>query len=131
MLTWQPVFGSDNLACAAQGLQPDGSPVGNLNQPRVRTDRIYQYDVYNDLSNPDVEDLCRPALGGEGMPFPRRLRSNRPIARKSVDGREPGIESRVPGSYSAQLPRGPLLPLPAAESPALASQGNYRTSMQQ
>ena len=95
------------LACA-QGLQPDGSPVGNLNQARVRTDRIYQYDVYNDLSNPDVLDLCRPALGGAGMPFPRRLRSNRKIARDSVDQREPGIESRVPGSYSALLPCGLL-----------------------
>lgn len=81
-------------------MQRNGLPVENLDKPRVRTDRIYQYDVYNDLSNPDVEDLCRPALGGEGMPFPRRLKSNRPIARESVDKRQPGIETRVHGSYS-------------------------------
>ncbi|KAF9593481.1 hypothetical protein IFM89_023530 [Coptis chinensis] len=41
---------------------------------RKHSDRIYDYAIYNDLGNPDKGiDLARPKLGGEVIPFPRRL----------------------------------------------------------
>ncbi|MED6118858.1 Lox2p [Stylosanthes scabra] len=66
---------------------------------RKEHERIYDYDVYNDLGNPDSDPrLARPVIGGNpDLPYPRRGRTGRKPSKK-----DPKSESRSDNIY---LPR--------------------------
>ncbi|XP_021822570.1 linoleate 13S-lipoxygenase 2-1, chloroplastic-like [Prunus avium] len=71
---------------------------GNGQGERKTSDRIYDYDTYNDLGDPDSEDeLARPVLGSKEHPYPRRCRTGRPRTQK-----DPLSETR---SSSVYVPR--------------------------
>ncbi|GAB4850033.1 hypothetical protein Ancab_029331 [Ancistrocladus abbreviatus] len=68
---------------------------------RKQSDRIYDYDVYNDLGNPNKGvDYARPILGGEKIPYPRRCRTGRPPSDTNMN-----IESRVERPLPMYVPR--------------------------
>nr|AAR84664.1 lipoxygenase [Carica papaya] len=75
-------------------LRGDGKGVRNL------SDRVYDFDVYNDLGNPDKgSDFARPVLGRQ-IPYPRRCLTGRPPTDTDMH-----VESRVEKPLPVYVPR--------------------------
>ncbi|KAJ1390756.1 PLAT/LH2 domain [Sesbania bispinosa] len=79
-----------------KNLRGDGKGV------RILSDRIYDFDTYNDLGNPDKGvDLARPTLGGsQNHPYPRRCRTGGPPTDTDMYA-----ESRVEKPQPMYVPR--------------------------
>ncbi|XAR49883.1 Linoleate 13S-lipoxygenase [Bertholletia excelsa] len=77
-----------------KSLRGDGKGVRKL------SDRIYDFDLYNDLGNPDKGiDFARPTLGG-ALPYPRRCRTGRDPTDTDIKA-----ESRVEKPNPMYVPR--------------------------
>ncbi|TVU08176.1 hypothetical protein EJB05_41567, partial [Eragrostis curvula] len=74
---------------------------GNGHGDRKQIERIYDYDVYNDLGNPDQDpETKRPVLGGKEHPYPRRCRTGRPRSKT-----DPSSEVRTNDPKDIYVPR--------------------------
>ncbi|KAF8369736.1 hypothetical protein HHK36_032239 [Tetracentron sinense] len=64
---------------------------------RKTFERMYDYDKYNDLGDPDSkEELARPILGGKEHPYPRRCRTGRDRSDKDLLSEKRGSSVYVP-----------------------------------
>ncbi|OMO86804.1 Lipoxygenase [Corchorus capsularis] len=63
-------------------------------------DRVYDYDYYNDLGDPDNgREYARPVLGGHQFPYPRRLKTGRPACQH-----DESAECRPAGCFQVYVP---------------------------
>lgn len=87
-----------------QGLRTSISEDGSTPPvtPYTPKDRVYDYDVYNDLGgDPKVPDFQRPNLGGAQLPYPRRIKTGRPL--------NPGTDTESkPDTSQPYLPKNEL-----------------------
>lgn len=61
----------------------------------AKHERVYDYDVYNDVGDPDKDDeLARPVIGGLSHPYPRRCKTGRKRSDK-----DPSTEKREGDFY--------------------------------
>ncbi|CAL0312058.1 unnamed protein product [Lupinus luteus] len=68
---------------------------------RIFSDRVYDYDVFNDLGDPDKGvEYARPTLGDQLNPHPTRCRTGRPRTKTDKNA-----ESRTSKSESIYVPR--------------------------
>ncbi|KAI3827112.1 hypothetical protein L1987_01176 [Smallanthus sonchifolius] len=69
---------------------------GVSDKPREKKDRIYDYDVYNDLGDPDKDpDLARPMLGNKDYLHPRRYKTSRPPTKSVLKAAIPSLETTM------------------------------------
>lgn len=74
---------------------------GNKKQERKLHERIYDFDIYNDLGNPDKsKDLVRPVFGTKEWPYPRRCRTGRKPTKT-----DPFTEKRIEKPHPVYVPR--------------------------
>ncbi|KAE8712671.1 hypothetical protein F3Y22_tig00110239pilonHSYRG00385 [Hibiscus syriacus] len=74
---------------------------GNGQGVRKLDDRVYDFDVYNDLGNPYRGiDFVRPTLGGHKIPYPRRCRTGRLLSETDMSA-----ESRIENPLPMYVPR--------------------------
>ncbi|KAL3694609.1 hypothetical protein R1sor_008260 [Riccia sorocarpa] len=76
-----------------KALQGDGTGT------RKTSDRIYDYDIYNDLGHPDLNEKRPPLGGSQELPYPRRCRTGR---RKS--SADPNAETPIGASLEYYYP---------------------------
>ncbi|XP_042514260.1 linoleate 13S-lipoxygenase 2-1, chloroplastic-like [Macadamia integrifolia] len=70
---------------------------GNGKGERKAFERIYDYDKYNDLGDPDSsKELARSVLGGEKHPYPRRCRTGREHCKTDPLSEERSLSIYVP-----------------------------------
>ncbi|ESQ50675.1 hypothetical protein EUTSA_v10022540mg [Eutrema salsugineum] len=61
----------------------------------TKYERVYDYDVYNDVGDPDRDvELARPVIGGLSHPYPRRCKTGRKLCDK-----DPSSEKRYGEFY--------------------------------
>ena len=63
----------------------------------AKHERVYDYDVYNDVGDPEKDErLARPVMGGLSYPYPRRCKTGRKPCEKDASSEKREGEFYVP-----------------------------------